>query len=168
MKFFETSILIVFALWLLVAVWVALSSQGKFQKARIFLRFNGWFNQWTMFMPNKAGDIDGFNISYRDQVIGGHVGEWQNIQLEMPWRPSLFLSNPDVRMYGFMLQAVRLFAYMNRVGKEPKDATLYNFFKHIVLSYDPSEGVEKRQIRVEQSTSENNIVLLQSDFLILT
>lgn len=168
MKLFETSILIFFILWLLVAAWVALSGHGRFQRIRKFLRFNGWFNQWTMFMPNRDGKVERFTVSYRDQSGDGNIGEWHEIQLERSWKPTLFMINPDIRVYGFMLQAVRSFAYLNRVGKQPKDAALYNFFNSVVLDCGSNKQAEKRQIKVEQSTHESTIVLVQSDFLILS
>lgn len=165
MKLFEISILIFFTLWLLVATWVALSNRGRFQRVRKFLSFNGWFNQWTMFMPDKGGKIERFQISYRDKTRDGELGPWQMIEFERPWKPTLFLVNPDIRLYGLMLKAVRSFAHLSDIGREPRDASLFNFFHSVMLSYDKDKEAYQRQIKVGRFVDNDEVVLIESDFL---
>jgi hypothetical protein len=165
MKFLEISVLFFFALWLLTAAWVALSNNSRFQRLRKFLWFNGWFSQWTMFMPNVDGKIESFTISYRDQTKDGQIGPWQNIALEKPWSPSHFLVDPNNRLYGFMIKAVRSFGHLHDRGRNPSEAALFNFFHSVILSYRHNEQAQKRQVKVERSKEDDELILVQSDFL---
>lgn len=161
----EMGILTFLGLWLVLAAWLALAGNGRFERFRKFLWFNGWFSQWTMFLPDREGEIERFQISYRDKASNGEPGPWQQIELEKPWKPTLFLINPDIRLYGLMLKAVRSFAHMSDSGRRPHEAALFDFFQAVVLSYEKDELAEQRQVKVERFINEDEVVLLESDFL---
>lgn len=166
MKLFETGVLIFFMLWLLCALWVGLSGRGRLRRPRKFLWFNGWFSRWTMFLPDKSGRIERFMVLYRDRKKDGTTGSWQLIELEKAWKPTLFLINPDIRMYGFMIKALGSFSYLYDAGRPAGESSYYEFFQSILLSYNRALDVEQRQIKVERSMDDEAVeVLLQSEFL---
>ncbi len=165
MKFFEIGVLLFFSLWLLFAIGVAFANKGPLLRIRKFLWFNGWFNQWTMFMPDKSGEIQRVNIFYRDKNKEGEIGPWQLIELEKPWKPTLFLLNPDIRLYGFMISALRSFTHLHHLGRPCSESSKFNFFQSIMLGYERERNAEHRQIKVEQIVKEEKTVLILSDFL---
>ncbi len=166
MKLLETSVLVFFALWLLTALWAGLSGKGKLLRLRKFLWFNGWFSRWSMFLPDKRGRIERFVVSYRDRAKDGTTGDWQLVELEKAWKPTLFLINPDIRLYGFMLNALRSFSNLYDAGKSVGESYYYEFFQNILLGYDRGQAAEQRQIKVERSLDkEAEVILVQSEFL---
>ncbi|MCE7992733.1 MAG: hypothetical protein HEP71_12170 [Roseivirga sp.] len=116
-------------------------------------------------MPDKGGEIQRFTVSYRDKNRAGEIGAWQLIDLEKPWKPTLFLLNPDNRLYGFMIAAIRSFAHLHYLGRPSSDSSRFNFFQSIVLSYRGDKEAKHRQIKVERIVNEEEIVLVLSDFI---
>ncbi|MBO3699051.1 hypothetical protein [Roseivirga sp. E12] len=134
-------------------------------KFRKFLWFNGWFSRWTMFLPDKDGQVKRFIISYRDKTEDGDTGPWQLVELEKPWKSTLVFINPDLRLYGFMSNALQSFAHMNDAGKLAMESSLFPFFQSVILSYGKSGQAENRQIRVKRLMGEHEELLIESDFL---
>lgn len=168
MTLIEITVLILFTLWLLCALWVGLTKRRRFYRLKKFLWYNGWFSRWTMFLPDKDGNVKSFTISYRDEQKDGGIGPWQIVELDKPWSPALFFVNPHLRLYGFMLNALQSFAHFHDVGKKANESALFPYFTSIILGYSRTAQAQNRQIQVKRYIEEREEILIESDFLNLS
>lgn len=165
MSSLEIGVLIFFSLWLLSSIWFALVSNGRFRRIESMLGRSGWFHKWRMFVPDVGKISGGFIISYRDQTFEGETGNWTVFEGKLPWSPWISLINPQIRLSAIIRQAAASFGSMRYTGREAEDSPYYQFFLSIMLQYELSDDVSKRQIRVVQVKEEGEFVVMESEYI---
>ncbi len=165
MSFLETGVLVFLSLWLLTSIWFALVSNGKFRRIETMLGRSGWFHKWRMFVPDVGRVSGGFIISYRDQTAKGETGPWLTFEGKVPWSPWISLINPKIRLSAIIRQAAASFGSMRCTGRQVQDSPYYPFFLSIMLQYDLSDDVSKRQIRVIQVKEEGELLVMESEYI---